>query len=170
MAFVPNDSLSAIITMTVTATICLWLWSLELGIEDGSFLLDYQLDTEWLTIKVKILLYWNQDYFSTKPELLQYCSPDYFSTEARILQYYSQITSVPRLKYFYIYIENLLHMPNGCEQDLVNNIKIIEIGQTQSLLFMAFLVILREKLGFIGRKASAICYISELNYVWKFKW
>lgn len=56
-------------------------------------------------------------------------------------------------------------MSNGCEQDLVNNIKIIEIGQTQSLSFMAFLVILREKLGFIGRKASAICYISELNYV-----
>ncbi len=43
-------------------------------------------------------------------------------------------------------------MPNGCEQDLVNNIKIIEIGQTQSLSFMAFLVILREKLGLSDEK------------------
>ena len=43
-------------------------------------------------------------------------------------------------------------MPNGCEQDLVNNIKIIKIGQTQSLLFMAFLVILREKLGLSDEK------------------
>ena len=43
-------------------------------------------------------------------------------------------------------------MPNGCEQDLVNNIKIIETGQTQSLLFMAFLVILREKLGLSDEK------------------